>query len=111
MKKLVFAMGAAVILGTGCSGMGGPPGPTGHQQAQAQHGGRDGMMTKMDANGDGMISKDEFMKAHEAMFDRMKGPNGMISLQDMQMHRQRMMERHHGMGQDRQMPGMDQGTK
>lgn len=110
MKKLVFAMGVAVLLGTGCSGMGGHHGAMGNQQAQAQHGGRNGMMARMDANGDGMISKEEFIEAHEAMFDRMKGPNGMISLQDMQM-RQRMMERHHGMGQDRQMPGMGQGMK
>ena len=34
------------------------------------------MMTKMDTNGDGMLSKDEFMKGHEIMFDRMKGPDG-----------------------------------
>jgi hypothetical protein len=37
----------------------------------------------MDSNGDGMISKDEFMKHHEAMFDKMKkGTNGMVSLKD-----------------------------
>lgn len=80
-------------------------------QARSGHGGMDGMMSRMDANGDGMISKEEFMKAHEAMFDHMKGSNGMISLQDMQMRRQRMMEQPQRMGQDRQMPGMNQGTK
>ncbi len=37
----------------------------------------------MDSNSDGMISKDEFMKHHEAMFDKMKkGNNGMVSLKD-----------------------------
>jgi hypothetical protein len=45
----------------------------------------------MGANGDGMVSKEEFMKAREAMFERMKGPNGMISLKDMGKHHQGMM--------------------
>jgi hypothetical protein len=37
----------------------------------------------MDANGDGKITKDEFMKYGEAKFDRMKkDPNGMISVAD-----------------------------
>jgi hypothetical protein len=37
----------------------------------------------MDTNSDGMISKDEFMKHHEAMFEKMKkGSNGMVSLKD-----------------------------
>lgn len=40
-------------------------------------------MNKMDANGDNMISKDEFMKAHETMFDQMKGQNGMIDMNNM----------------------------
>ena len=43
-----------------------------------------GMAMQMDSNRDGMVSKDEFMKHHEAMFDRMKkGPNGMVSVKDM----------------------------
>ena len=40
---------------------------------------------KFDANGDGMLSKKEFMKAHESMFDRMKGANAMIAIKDMPM--------------------------
>jgi EF hand len=45
-------------------------------------------MKAIDANGDGMISKDEFMKHHEAMFDKMKkGSNGMVSVKEMEaMH-------------------------
>ena len=40
----------------------------------------------MDTNGDGMVSKDEFMKYHEAMYDKMKKDvNGMVSLKDMEM--------------------------
>jgi Ca2+-binding EF-hand superfamily protein len=48
---------------------------------KSKHGSMGAMMTKMDADGDGMLSKEEFMKAHEAMLERMKGPNGMISLE------------------------------
>lgn len=52
--------------------------------ADAMPGGKnmmmESMMKKMDANSDGMLSKDEFMKGHEKMFDRMKGKNGMIDL-------------------------------
>jgi hypothetical protein len=37
----------------------------------------------MDTNQDGMISQDEFMKAHEAMWDKMKKDNsGMVSPAD-----------------------------
>ena len=50
------------------------------------------MMKMMDTNGDGMISRDEFMKHHEAMYDKMKkGSNGMVSVMDMQMMMQEMM--------------------
>lgn len=113
MNKLVFALGVAVVFATGCAGMSGQHGPGGPDEMQKQsgHRGMDGMMSRMDANSDGMISKEEFMKAHEAMFDQMKGSNGMISLRDMQMRRQRMMEQPQRMGQDRPMPSMGQGTK
>ena len=40
---------------------------------------------KMDSNGDGMISKEEYMKYQEAMFDSMKKEkNGMVSAKEMQ---------------------------
>jgi uncharacterized protein YceK len=49
-------------------------------------------MKMMDANNDAMISKEEFMKHHEAMYDKMKkGSNGMVSGKDMQMMMQDMM--------------------
>jgi hypothetical protein len=43
-------------------------------------------MAMMDTNRDNMISKDEFMKHHEAMFDKMKkNGQGMVAVKDMQM--------------------------
>ena len=43
-------------------------------------------MKKMDTNGDGMISKDEFMKYHEAMYDGMqKNKDGMVDIKTMSM--------------------------
>jgi len=43
---------------------------------------RRGSMKAMDANGDGMISKDEYMKWHEVRFDRMS-KSAMISMKDL----------------------------
>ena len=64
-------------------------------------------MQMMDSNGDGMISKDEFMKYHEKMFDSLKkNQDGMVDIKDMKMHK-RMM--HKGMMKDH--GGMnEQGT-
>jgi hypothetical protein len=40
----------------------------------------------MDTNGDGMISKQEYVSHHEAMFDKMdKGGKGMVPVKDMEM--------------------------
>ena len=42
------------------------------------------MMKEMDANSDGMISKEEFMKHHEKMFDAMpKNKDGLVDLKSM----------------------------
>ena len=37
----------------------------------------------MDTNGDGMISKQEFMTHHEQMYSKMKQTNGSVSIKDM----------------------------
>ncbi len=43
-------------------------------------------MKAMDTNGDGMISKTEYMKHHEAMWAKMKkNSSGSVSMKDMQM--------------------------
>ncbi len=114
MKKLIFAMSATVLLGAGCSAMGSHNMASGKsmEDMKAEHGMMGSMMTKMDTNGDGMLSKDEFMKGHEAMFDRMKGPNGMISLKEMQMKSMGMMNHGGMMGQGQKMRGnMEKGMK
>ena len=60
---------------------------------------KDGMAMKMDMkmmdpNNDGMISKEEFMKHHESMYDKMKkGSNGMVSMKDMQTMMDMMMKK------------------
>ena len=60
------------------------------QGGASMKGGMD--MKMMDANNDAMISKEEFMKHHDAMYDKMKkGSNGMISVKDMQMMMHDMM--------------------
>jgi len=52
-------------------------------------------MKMLDTNNDAMISKEEFMKHHESMYDKMKkDSNGMVSLKDMQtMMRDMMMQK------------------
>jgi hypothetical protein len=49
-------------------------------------------MKAMDKDGDGMISKTEFMGYHEMMFDKMKkNSQGMVDMKDMQMMKKHMM--------------------
>ena len=50
-------------------------------------------MKSMDTNGDGMISKEEFMKFHEMMFDMMKkNKSGMVDIKEVEaMHRDMQM--------------------
>ena len=52
--------------------------------------GEGGGMKMMDTNGDGVISKDEFMKHHEMMWDKMKKNSaGGVDLKDMEaMHKE-----------------------
>ena len=89
MKKLISMGLAAMLCGAGMSATA--------QDTMKKDSMKDGMhmkdgmgmkmdMKKMDANSDGMISKQEFMKYHEAMFDGMKkDSNGMVSMKDMDM--------------------------
>ena len=67
---------------------------------------KSGKPMMMDTNSDGMISKDEFMKYHEAMYDGMqKNKDGMVDMKTMsKMHNGSMkssaMMKSHGMAMD-----------
>ncbi len=96
MKKLISIGLVAVFLGAGLSGCA----QDGMMKQDSMKGGmamKDGMgmkmdMKMMDTNSDGMISKEEFMKHHESMYDKMKkDSNGMVSTKDMQMMMDGMM--------------------
>lgn len=63
-------------------------------------------MKMMDTNGDGMISKDEFMKYHEMMYDKMKkNKAGMVDMKEMEMMHRDTEMKHKGkpMGKDDMM--------
>ena len=91
MKNLISVSVAALLIAglSGCA----QDSMMRHGSMQAGGGMKGGMDMKMiDTNNDGMISKEEFMKHHESMYDKMKkGSNGMVSLKDMQMMMQDMM--------------------
>ena len=96
MKKLLSIGIAAIVLAgvAGCA----QDSMMKRDSMQGNMGMKEGMgmqMTKMmDTNGDGMISRDEFMKHHEAMYDKMKkGSNGLVSVMDMQMMMGEMMKK------------------
>lgn len=83
MKKSGFLIITAVFLITGCAAVAADEKKSGSDMM----GGQMMMSMKtMDGNGDGLVSKDEFMKSHEAMFDAMKTKDGMIDMKNMPMH-------------------------
>lgn len=53
----------------------------------------------MDKDGDGMISRTEFISAHEMMFDHMKNSQDMVSVKDMQKMKKNMMMGKSGMSE------------
>jgi len=67
---------------------------------EMKHGDMHSHMSAMDTNGDGMISKDEFMTYHQAMWDKLpKNKDGMVAMKDLEMmHHDKM--KHDGMMKD-----------
>lgn len=80
MKKSIWVIVPFTVIAAGCAMRG-----MNHPQACSGMPGP-GMMRGADANGDGMLSKDEFMKFHEAVFDQMKNKDGVIDMKSMPGH-------------------------
>ena len=96
MKKVIYLSLAATLFISlaGCAQDGmQPQGSMNDGMAMKEGKGMKTEMKMMDTNGDGMISKDEFIKHHEMMYDKMKkSSNGMVSVKDMQMMMDEMMK-------------------
>lgn len=71
-----LAAGAAIAAAPG----GGQPESQNSMMGMMKH------MKAMDSNGDGMVSKDEFMKSHEAMYEMLKkNKEGQVNMTEMPM--------------------------
>lgn len=65
------------------AGMGGMPGTTGMSGMAGMMSMMNNMRT-MDTNGDQMVSRDEFLKSHERVFDALeKNKEGLVAVKDM----------------------------
>lgn len=85
MKKSSLAIATFAVLLSGCAAIAGE-GMT-ESSSMQQHQEMMGMgmgMSKMDANNDGVISKQEFKDGHERMFDHMKNKDGVIDAKMME---------------------------
>lgn len=96
MKKILMTALTGALLCTGASSFAAShtaapaAGPAGGMMAKDMNHGHDmskkDMMKDMDANSDGLISKEEFMKHHEKMFDAMpKNKDGLVDMKSMHM--------------------------
>lgn len=74
MKRSALLVLASIVIATGC---------TTHAMNKGTKGNMMMHMANMDKNADGVLSRDEFMTAHEAMFDRMKNEDGVVKLDEM----------------------------
>jgi hypothetical protein len=88
MKKVILFSAAILIAASG--------------SALANHHLKgEGGMKMVDANKDGMISKDEFMKHHEMMWDKMKKNSaGSVDMKDMEAMHKEMAAKHKDMMKD-----------
>lgn len=101
MNKTNLLAIAFVLVATGCTAIASEEKKVGDDVMGTNIMGN--MMKKMDTNSDGMLSKDEFMKGHEQMFDMMKSKDGVVDMKTMQKSCMGMMGGGHmmqrGMGE------------
>ncbi len=89
MNKILCAIVGSALLGLGVSAVADDAMMSSNQTA---------MMKMMDTNGDGKITKEEYMAYHEKMWNNMKkDSNGMVDAKAM------MMMHHDGMMKDKDM--------
>jgi len=86
MKNYVMTAVLAATLGLGATAAMADNHKDGHHKG--------GMMQKVDTNGDGMVSKTEFMAKHEEMFAKMDANNdGNLTKEEMKSAREAMKEK------------------
>jgi Ca2+-binding EF-hand superfamily protein len=84
MNKAILVLVGSALLGVGMSAVADEPMMT-HEQMM--------MIKSMDTNGDGKISKEEYMAYHEKMWMSMKkDSNGMVDAKSMMMQHDAMMK-------------------
>jgi EF hand len=77
MNKLLFVIVSGALVCSSFSSFAEEDMKCGHGMMQ---------MKNMDTDNDGTVSKEEFMKAHEAMWDGIKkNKDGLVDVKDMQM--------------------------
>lgn len=98
MNIRILLTAVAVVVVAGCTTQ------ATERQRQGNMTGRGMMMGQMmmqmnraDVNADGALTKEEFLKAHEAMFDQMKNKEGLVRVDSMPAHCAQMMQEGHGM--------------
>jgi hypothetical protein len=81
MNKLFSGLAVAVIVCASFPSLARDDMDCGHDMMQ---------MKNLDPDNDGTVSKEEFMKAHEAMWDKMKkNKDGLVDVKEMQMGHRR----------------------
>jgi len=79
MSKLLSVLCGAALISVSASSVAA-------DNMQQGKGMRSADMKMMDTNKDGMLSRDEFMKHHEGMYEKMKkNKDGMVDMKDMGM--------------------------
>lgn len=109
-RKLILAAAAAFMMASPAWAEEAPP-KGGMMEGKPPHRGQ--VLEKLDTDGDGKISKAEFMVKHEERFARMdKDSDGFISKDEVKAAREQMKEKREEMKkkrEDRRMPGHEDG--